>query len=105
MAVKFDFSKLEGFDWDRGNLEHIKKHKVGYVECEQVFFNKPFLVNKDQAHSQIEKRFEVLGGTNNERLLFVVFTVREGKIRIVSARDQNKKERRRYEETKENPQI
>lgn len=105
MAAKFDFSKLEGFDWDKGNLEHIKKHKVGYKECEEVFFNKPFLLSKDKAHSEMEKRFEVLGKTNNERLIFIVYTIRVSKIRIVSARDQNRKERRKYEETQENTQI
>ena len=105
MTVKIDFSKLEGFDWDKGNLDHIKKHKVGYEECEQVFLNRPFLVSKDQAHSKTEDRFEVLGKTNDERLLFVVLTVRKGKIRVVSARDQNRKERRRYEKTKENTEI
>lgn len=105
MSVKFDFAKIEGFDWDKGNLEYIKKHHVEFRECEQVFFNTPLLVSEDQAHSQAEERFEALGKTNNERLLFVVYTVRGGKIRIVSARDQNKKERRRYEETKENPEI
>lgn len=105
MAVQFNFSKLEGFDWDKGNLEHIRKHNVEYKECEEIFFNTPFLANKDQAHSQVEERFEVLGKTNQERLLFIVYTIRDGKIRIVSVRDQNRKERRRYEEIKENTQI
>ncbi|SRR3989344_4160256 len=92
----FDFKKLEGFDWDKGNLEHVRRHGVNYKECEQVFFNKPFLVNEDNAHSQIEERFEVLGRTRNERLLFVVFTFRGKTIRVVTARDQSKKERKQF---------
>ena len=103
--IAFDLSKIEGFEWDKGNLEHIKKRYVEFGECEQVFFNMPILVGEDKTHSQTEKRFEVLGKTNNKRLLFVVYTVREGKIRIVSARDQNKKERREYQKTKENSKI
>ena len=40
----FDSSKIEGFEWDRGNLEHIKIHNVSYRECEDAFLNKPFIV-------------------------------------------------------------
>lgn len=92
IKVKINFSKLSGFDWDEFNLEHIKKHKVTYKECEEIFFNRPIRVNKDEDHSKIEERFEVLGKTNNQRLLFVVYTIRNNKIRVISARDQNKRE-------------
>lgn len=94
----FDLSKIEGFEWDRGNLEHIKIHDVSYKECEDGFFNKPLLVNEDKAHSKLEERFQALGQTNNGRLLFVSFTVRNNKIRVISARDQNRKERVRLSE-------
>lgn len=94
--MDFDFSKLEGFEWDQGNLEHIKKHEVGYKECEEIFVNKPLRVNKDENHSKTEERWEALGKANNGRLLFIVFTIRSNKIRVISARDQNKKERREY---------
>lgn len=93
----FDPSKIEGFEWDQGNLEHIKKHNVGYKECEEIFFNTPLRVNKDKTHSQIEERLQALGKTNKERSLFIAFTIRENKVRIVSARDQNKKERKIYQ--------
>lgn len=95
--MAFDLSKIEGFEWDNGNLEHIEKHDVGYKECEEVFFNKPLIVNKDKEHSQIEQRWEVLGRINKGRLLFIAFTIRKSKIRVISARDQNKKERKIYQ--------
>ncbi|MBU1071048.1 BrnT family toxin, partial [Patescibacteria group bacterium] len=44
-----------------------------------------------------EKRFRSLGRTNKNRKLFISYTIRNQKIRIISARDQNKKERRIYE--------
>lgn len=91
----FDLSKIEGFEWDRGNLEHIKKHNVTYAECEEIFSNKPLFINEDKTHSGTEERFQALGLTNNGRLLFVSFTIRNNKIRVVSARDQNRKERAR----------
>ncbi len=96
MSLRFDLSKIEGFDWDKGNLEHIKKHKVNYKECEEAFFNKPFILNKDESHSQTEERFRVYGQTNKNRLLTVIFILRTNKFRVISARDQNKKERKEF---------
>lgn len=99
MAFNFDgFSEIEGFEWSNGNLEHIKKHDVSYIECEEVFFNKPLIVNDDETHSQTEERFRVYGRTNKNRLLEMIFTIRNNKIRVISARDQNKKERKEFQE-------
>lgn len=87
-----------GFRWDRNNIEkNWLKHKVSPVECEQIFFNKA-LVAEDLKHSQREKRYYVLGLTDGKRLLFVSFTIRRNLIRVISARDMSKKERKIYEE-------
>lgn len=87
-----------GFDWDSGNIEkNWLKHKVSPVECEQVFFNKA-LFAEDVRHSQREKRYYALGLTNNKMLIFVTFTIRKSLIRVISARDMSKKERKIYEE-------
>lgn len=98
MDSYIDFTKLEGFEWDKGNLEHIKSHSVNYKECEEVFLNKPILISQDKSHSDNEDRFQVLGLTNNRRLIFLVFMIRKNKIRIVSARDQNKKENKKIQQ-------
>ncbi|MBI2337905.1 BrnT family toxin [Candidatus Daviesbacteria bacterium] len=98
MDSAFDFSKLGGFEWDKGNLEHIKKHNINYKECEEAFLNKPLIVNEDETHSQKEERFRVYGRTNKNKLLFMIFTVRSNKIRVISARNQNKKERIEFQE-------
>lgn len=95
-SSKLDFSKLTGFEWDRGNLDHIKKHNVGFEECEKVFVNIPLFVNKDDRHSQVEKRFRVYGRTDINRSLCLVVVVRKNRIRVISARDQNKKERAEF---------
>ena len=95
--MKIDFSTLEGFEWDQGNLGHVRKHKVDYKECEEVFVNKPLRLTEDKEHSKIEERLQVLGKANSRRLLFIAFTIRKNRIRVVSGRDQNKKERREYE--------
>lgn len=98
MDLGFDLTKLEGFEWDEGNLEHIKKHNVNSKECEEVFLNKPLIITEDEAHSQKEVRFRVYGQTNKGRLLMMIFTVRNKKIRVISARNQNKKERKEFRE-------
>jgi len=87
-----------GFDWDEGNLEkNWINHKVTAAECEQTFFNLPLIVAGDVKHSRKESRFYALGQTDVGRLLFLIFTVRRKLIRVISARDMNRKERRIYQ--------
>jgi uncharacterized protein len=89
---------LTGFDWDDGNRnKNWIKHKVSNSECEEIFFNLPLLVEADAKHSILEKRYYVLGQTNQGRFLFIVFTERNKRIRVISARDMNRKERSIYE--------
>ena len=86
------------FEWDKGNRDkNWEKHKVSLKECEQVFFNKPLSIFRDWEHSNIEERLLAYGITNSKRKLTIIFTIRTNKIRIISARDQSKKERRVYE--------
>ena len=93
-------SDLTGFDWDENNREkNWEKHQVLASECEEVFFNLPLLLEADPDHSQKEPRYYVLGHTIAGRRLFIVFTIREDKIRVISARDMSKKERSIYEQT------
>jgi uncharacterized DUF497 family protein len=87
-----------GFEWDSGNItKNWDKHDVTTGECEQIFFNKPLIVKRDRQHSTLENRYYVLGRTNMNRLLFAVFTVRNDKIRIISARDMTESEIKRYQ--------
>ncbi len=89
----------KGFDWDDGNADkNWLRHQVSQHESEQVFFNEPLIVGHDEKHSHLEKRWYVLGKTDVGRLLFIVFTIRENRIRVISARDMSKKERVIYNE-------
>lgn len=97
-----DFSRYVGFQWDKGNTEKIwREHKVSPFECEQIFFNHPLLVAPDEDHSHSEARFYVLGRTDSDRLLFLVFTVRRNLIRVISARDMSRAEREVYQSHEE----
>lgn len=86
------------FEWDKGNSDkNVKKHNVINREAEEVFSNDPFIISEDVKHSGQEKRFQALGKTNQGRLLFLSFTIRSDKVRIISVRDMNKKEEVTYE--------
>ena len=98
MAGPGDLTGCTGFDWDEGNLlKNWERHGVSASECEQVFFNLPLIVEPDTSHSGSEARFFALGVTDSGRRLFVVFTIRRILVRVISARDMNRKERKEYE--------
>lgn len=89
---------IVGFDWDDGNIKKNQiKHGVSIIECEEIFFNKSLLVFLDKKHSKVEARIYVLGKTNLNRRLFIVFVIRNNKIRVISARSMSRKERKIYE--------
>lgn len=89
------------FQWDGGNSRKIwLKHRVTAEEAEQLFFDLDRQSWKDAPHSGQELRYVLLGKTKTGRVLFVVFTIRKDRARVISARDANRKERRMYHEKK-----
>jgi uncharacterized DUF497 family protein len=100
-----DLSTLDGFERDDGNREKNRfLHHVEWTEAEEVFLSTPVLVLPDPKHSLGENRLVLLGRTPADRRLVVVFTIRNSRIRVISARDMSKKERKIYDEAiEENP--
>ena len=95
-----DLARVEGFEWDDGNdRKSAEKHGVSRAEAEQIFMNEPLVVEDDK-HSSGEPQFHALGQTDSGRSLHVTFTLRRGDmlIRVISARDMNRKERAFYEQ-------
>lgn len=89
------------FDWDGGNAEkNWQRHRVSQSECEEIFFNRPLVVADDELHSEDEPRLYALGQTDGGRLLFVAYTVRGEKVRVISARDMTRRERKVYEDAR-----
>lgn len=86
------------FVWDEGNIDKNLKHKVTNREAEEVFESNPIFIFQDVKHSLLEERNMIWGVTKKVRKLSIFFTIRNDKIRIISARDMHKKERREYEE-------
>ena len=91
-----------GFEWDQHNVDKIwNKHHVSASQCEELFFNQPLIIADDIKHSQKENRYYALGQSDTGRMLFVVFTIRTLLIRVISARDMNKKEKEVYKSYEE----
>lgn len=92
--------KPVAFQWDDGNVEkNFKKHGVTTQEAEEIFVSEPFLTLEDRGHSTVvERRFQGLGQTKTGRKLFVAFTIRDKKVRVISVRDMKRKERQAYEQ-------
>lgn len=94
------------FEWDKGNIDkNLKKHKITNKEAEEVFNDRSLKIFTDLKHSQKEQRFVVYGITSEKKNLTVVFTSRNRKIRVISTRVQNKKERSVYEKAKIDTKI
>lgn len=98
--------KPVAFEWDKGNIDkNLKKHKVTHKEAEETFDNEPKFFFEDEQHSEKERRYALYGQTKTKRFLTIVFTLRNEKVRIISARSMSRKERRSYEKIKKNPNV
>jgi uncharacterized protein len=100
MSLLHLLTECSGFDWDEFNIhKNWDKHQVSWWECEEVFINEPLLLLEDAKHSEKENRYYALGKTIENRRLFISFTIRGQKIRPISARNMNRKERGLYAES------
>ena len=98
MITKYTIlDECTGFEWNQYNsYKNLNKHNISTNECEEIFFNQPLVITDDVKHSVSERRFYSLGKTDRERKLFIAFTVRENLLRVISARDMTKIEKRKY---------
>jgi len=87
------------FEWDEEKAAaNSEKHGVSFQEASTVFTDSLSSTIPDPLHSVEEQRFVTIGESADNDILVVVHTEREGKIRIISAREAARKERRHYEQ-------
>ena len=86
------------FDWDAGNVQHIARHGIVPHEAEEAVLIEPLEVAV-QPH-ECEERVICFGRTRSGRLLTVLYTVRRGKTRVVTAYDMTKPQQKLYFEGK-----
>ena len=87
------------FEWDqKKNQKNIEKHGISFEEAVSVFQDDESLIIADEAHSNDEERFILIGFSYKANLLVVCHCYRqkESIIRIISARKADSKERHRY---------
>jgi uncharacterized protein len=85
---------LKGFDWDLHNVGHVARHGVDPAEVEEAF-ERPHIIIPSQDVSG-EKRWKLFGTSTAVRYLVVVFTIRERRLRPVTAHTMNRRERKIY---------
>ncbi|MGH2588526.1 MAG: BrnT family toxin [Dehalococcoidia bacterium] len=84
------------FDWDGGNAEKIRDlHDVEPDEVEEALTD-PDRISETVYNTATEKRRGILGMTETSRLLFVVYTNRGGRIRVVTAYGASRRQCARY---------
>lgn len=88
------------FEWDPDKeIRNLEKHGVSFYEARTVFDDALFVAFADPDHSIGEERFLIVGQSEHRRLLVVAYTERpERHIRLISAREATRRERRYYEE-------
>jgi uncharacterized protein len=98
MAV-VELPEILEFDWDAGNEQKNRiKHNVSAEEAEEPFFTDEQLILEDIRHStKHEERYILIGKSKQDRMLFIIYTFRDNKIRIIPARDADRKEVLLYE--------
>ena len=87
------------FEWDETkHSENVEKHGVGFAEASTVFGDPLEVTIFEPEHSAAETRFLSMGVSATGRLLVVSYVERTGgRIRVISAREATRKERREYE--------
>ena len=86
------------FEWDETKAQtNFVKHGITFYEAQEIFDDPLSGLLSDPDHSTEEERAVIIGMTDKNRLLFVSFVERDETIRIISAREATRKERKRYE--------
>lgn len=85
------------FEWDsRKARVNKRKHGITFEEASTIFDDPLSITIHDPAHSVGEDRFITIGTSANDRFIVVVHTERGDTIRIISARNATRNEKRQY---------
>jgi uncharacterized DUF497 family protein len=76
--------------------ENLRKHGVSFEEAREVFSDPLRATENDDTHSNDENRYTSYGATATGKVLFVVYTIQEEKVHLISARLASRSERRSY---------
>ncbi len=88
------------FEWHSAKAEsNLKKHGVSFEEAATVFDDPMHLTLRDKRHSILEERYTSIGKSERGRILTISYIEEEDDlIRLISARQSTRRERKAYEE-------
>jgi hypothetical protein len=87
------------FEWDDTKANsNLKKHGIDFLDAVSIFLDPLRLEWLDDRRKYGEDRFRTIGTESKGHVLHVVYTEREGRIRIISARLATRREREAYDE-------
>ena len=87
------------FEWDENKAAvNLKKHGVSFDEAKTVFDDPLYIDFYDPDHSEGEYRYIMIGMSMQNRLLLVAYTERGDAVRLISAREATRAERKAYEQ-------
>lgn len=88
------------FQWESSNIKHViydyPERGNTIEEVESVFADPNFLPTPDRVDSRGEQQYSGVGLSNQNRLLFVAFSIRNDQIRPISCRPAGRKSRNQY---------
>ena len=94
------------FQWDNANIKHViedyPERANSIEEVESLFTDPNFQPVPDRVDSRGEQQYSGTARSNQNRLLFVAFSVRNGQIRPISCRPAGRKARDNYAQNEEN---
>lgn len=82
------------FEWDENNVSHLARHRIKPSEVEEFFRNDPAI--RGHEVEGVEQRWTAVGATKSSRILVLVFTVRNEKIRAITGWDADRRTRKEY---------
>ena len=91
------------FDWDEQNVRHLALHQISPAESEQVLEDRPRDFEIELRNG--EDRVTQVGETNAGRILIVVSTLQDRKVRVVTAWPAKERLRRYFESQKRNGNV
>jgi hypothetical protein len=94
---------ISRFDWDEENVGHLARHEVTPDESEQVIQNRPVDLGTELRNG--EERVAQVGETDAERILIVVTTMKDKKIRVITAWPAKERFRRYFQTQKRNGNV
>ena len=91
------------FDWDKENIGHLVRHQIDPVEAEQVLRNRPLDLESHLLNG--EERVVQISETDSGRILIVVSTTLDKKVRVVTAWPAKERLRRYFQTQKRNGNV